>query len=384
MTEPIVIIGAGQAGIRAAETLRKMGCDDPIIMYGDEEWPPYQRPPLSKKFLAGELEEDRLFLHSEAFFERNNIEFIPDSRVLEIDPAAHQLDVSGRGSPLKYSKVLLTTGCRPRAFAVPGADDARLESLRTISDVNRIRGKIEHSSHPAIIGGGYIGLEVAAVLCGMGKQVTVLESQDRLLGRVTSPEVAAFFQNLHEGHGVDIRLNATVIRLESRGEETKIVLDNESEVSADFILVAIGAIANDELARQAGLHCYDGIMVDELCKAAPGIYAAGDCTRFPLPRYDGRRVRLESVQNANDQARAAAQAMLGEGDHYNALPWFWSDQYDVKFQIAGLLDGYDALEMNGDPGTGSFSVSYYRDGKMVAVDAINAVRAHMMARKTLA
>ncbi|HKJ61507.1 MAG TPA: FAD-dependent oxidoreductase [Hyphomicrobiales bacterium] len=383
MTEPIVIVGAGQAGIRAAETLRKMGWEDPIIMYGDEAWPPYQRPPLSKKFLAGELEEEQLLLQGEAFYERNAIEFIPGSRVLEIDPAAHQLDVSGRDSPLKYSKLLLTTGCRPRALAVPGADDTRLETLRTITDVNRIRGKIEHCSRPAIIGGGYIGLEVAAVLQGMGKQVTVLEAQDRLLGRVTSPEVAEFFRKLHGGHGVDIRLNASVIRLETRGKETMIVLDDESEVAADFMLVAIGAIANDELARQAGLHCYDGIMVDELCKAAPDIYAAGDCTRFPLPRY-GRSVRLESVQNANDQARAAAQSMLGEGDPYNALPWFWSDQYDVKFQIAGLSDGYDALEMDGDPETGSFSVSYYRDGKLIAVDAINAARAHMMARRTLA
>lgn len=383
MSEPIVIVGAGQAGIRAAETLRKLGSDAPIIMYGDEAYPPYQRPPLSKKYLAGELEEERLFLQGDAFYDRNTIEFIPDSRVQEIDPAAHQLIVSGRGSPLKYSQLLLTTGCRPRSLPVPGADDAQLETLRTISDVKRLSEKIGHAQHPVIIGGGYIGLEVAAILRGMGKPVTLLEAQERLLGRVTSPEVADFFHKLHRGHGVDIRLGANVVRLEMRGDETAIMLGDGSMVEADFILVAIGAAANDELARKAGLPCDDGILVDELCRAAPDIYAAGDCTRFFLPRY-GRQVRLESVQNANDQARAAAHAMLGEGEPYNALPWFWSDQYDVKFQIAGLSDGYDALEMDGDPEAGSFSVSYFRDGKLIAVDAINAARAHMMARKSLA
>jgi 3-phenylpropionate/trans-cinnamate dioxygenase ferredoxin reductase subunit len=266
---------------------------------------------------------------------------------------------------------------------VPGADDTRLETLRTIADVNRIREKIGRAQRPVIVGGGYIGLEVAAVLSGMGKTVTVLEAQERLLARVTSPVISEFFEKLHAGHGVDIRLDARVARLEPSGDESTIVLDDDSEVAADFILVAIGAIANDELARNAGLHCHDGILVDELCRAGPDIYAAGDCTRFPLPRY-GRRVRLESVQNANDQGRAAAQSMLGAGEPYNALPWFWSDQYDVKFQIAGLSDGYDALEVDGDPDAGPFSVSYFRDGKMIAVDAVNAARAHMMARKTLA
>jgi 3-phenylpropionate/trans-cinnamate dioxygenase ferredoxin reductase subunit len=224
---------------------------------------------------------------------------------------------------------------------------------------------------------------VAAVLSGMGKTVTVLEAQERLLARVTSPMISEFFEKLHTGHGVDIRLDARVARLEPSGDESTVVLDDDSEVAADFILVAIGAIANDDLARNAGLHCHDGILVDELCQAGPDIFAAGDCTRFPLPRY-GRSVRLESVQNANDQARAAAHAMLGMGEAYNALPWFWSDQYDVKFQIAGLSDGYDALEMDGNPDAGSFSVSYFRDGKPIAVDAVNAARAHMMARKTLA
>lgn len=383
MSEPIVIVGAGQAGVRAAETLRKLGCDTPIVMFGDEIWPPYQRPPLSKKFLAGELEEDRLFLQGDAFFDRNNIEFVAGSRVLEVDVAGHQLDVSGRGAPMKYSKLLLATGCRPRALPVQGADDMRLETLRTIADVNRIRDKITRAQRPVIVGGGYIGLEVAAVLNGMGKAVTVLEAQERLLARVTSPVISEYFEKLHTGHGVDIRLSARVARLEPSGNDSIVVLDDDREVAADFILVAIGAIANDELARNAGLHCHDGILVDELCQAGPDIYAAGDCTRFPLPRY-GRRVRLESVQNANDQARAAAHAMLGMGEPYNALPWFWSDQYDVKFQIAGLSDGYDALEMDGDPDEGAFSVAYFRDGKPIAVDAINAARAHMTARKNLA
>lgn len=383
MSGPIIIIGAGQAGVRAAETLRKSGWTAPIIMFGDEVYPPYQRPPLSKTYLAGELEEERLFLQGEAFYERNSIELVLNRRVLAIDPAARHVVVDGREKPLTYEKLLLATGCRPRALPIPGADAAPVETLRTIADVDGLRARIFKAERPLIIGGGYIGLEVAAVMRRMGKPVTLLEAQDRLMARVTSPVVADFYLGLHRDHGVDLRLGAKAVAFETETGSARLTLEAGDKLETDFVLMAVGAAANDELAREAGLPCQDGILVDEYCEAAPGIFAAGDCTRFPLPRY-GRTVRLESVQNASDQGRAAAQSMLGERTPYNALPWFWSDQYDVKFQIAGLSEGYDAFEVDGDPAAGAFSVSYTRDGKQIAVDAINAPRAHMMARRALA
>ncbi len=383
MTAPIVIAGAGQAGVRAAETLRKLGCSERIVMFGDESCPPYQRPPLSKKFLAGEMAEDQLFLQGEAFYSRNDIELVPGACVTSLDPLTHRIEVSGHDAPVSYSKLLLATGCRSRTLTIPGAAPEQIGYLRSIGDVLRLRDELERAQAPLIIGGGYIGLEVAAVLRGMGKPVTLLEAQERLLARVTSPAVSDFFYRLHREHGVDLRPGAQAVRMETRGDAMLLTLADGGVIEADFVLAAIGAQANDGLARAAGLPCDDGILVDEHCRAGPDIYAAGDCTRFPLPRY-GRRVRLESVQNASDQGRAAAQAMMGQGEAYDALPWFWSDQYDVKFQIAGLSDGYDAFEVEGDPQAKSFSVSYYREGRPIAVDAVNAPRAHMTARRSLA
>ncbi len=383
MKAPIVIVGAGQAGIRAADSLRKLGCDEPILLFGDEAHPPYQRPPLSKKFLLGEMAEEQLFLQGAAFFEQNGVELIRNARVLGIEPHEHRVRVSGSAVPVEYSKLLLATGCRARSLRLPGADTVELETLRSIDDVIRIREKLPSVERVVIIGGGYIGLEVAAVLRQLGKSVTLLEAQNCLLNRVTCSVISQFFHRLHTERGVDIRLDAQVVGVRKDGAATLVELAAGEALAADLVLVAIGAIANDDLAREAGLPCQDGILVDEFCRATPDILAAGDCTRFPLPSY-GRTVRLESVQNANDQARAAAQTMVDQPGAYDPVPWFWSDQYEIKLQIAGLGEGYDEVKTEGDPATNSFSVSYFKGGRLIAVDAINMPRAHMMARRSLA
>lgn len=383
MTAPVVIAGAGQAGVRAAETLRKLGCEEPIIMLGDERHAPYQRPPLSKKFLLGEMSEAQLFLQGEAFFAQNGIELITDCRVLSIEPHERRLHVSGGRAPLAYGKLLLATGSRARTLNLPGAEGAGVETLRSIDDVIRLREKLAGAQQVAIIGGGYIGLEVAAVLRTLDKPVIVLEAQERLLGRVVSPVVSDFFLRLHRARGVDIRLNARVARLHGDGSATVIELADGERIAADLVLAAIGGLANEELARDAGLPCRDGILVDEYGCASPDILAAGDCTRFPVARY-GRHVRLESVQNASDQARAAAQAMMGQPVAYDPVPWFWSDQYDIKLQIAGLSEGYDRIAVEGDESANAFAVSYFKDDQLIAVDAVNMPRAHMQARRSLA
>ncbi|MGB0086091.1 MAG: FAD-dependent oxidoreductase [Rhodomicrobiaceae bacterium] len=383
MTAPIVIVGAGQAGIRAAETLRQLGCDNPILMFGEEPYPPYQRPPLSKKFLAGEMSEEQLHLHGDSFFEHHAIEFVKGSRVLAIDPRERRIQLAGVSAPVRYAKLLIATGCQTRPLPVAVADGTDLETLRTIDDVIRLRERLPGAHRIAIIGGGYIGLEVTAVLRTMGKSVTLLEAQPCLMNRVTCEAVSEFFRCLHGERGVDIRLNAKVIGIAKDGAAMAVELAGGERIGADLVLVAIGAMANDALAREAGLPCRDGILVDDHCRVAPDIFAAGDCTRFPSARY-GRQVRLESVQNANDQARAAAHAMLGDAVRYDPVPWFWSDQYEIKLQIAGLGEGYDHIATEGNPEENAFAVSYFKAGRLIAVDAVNMGRAHMLARRSLA
>jgi 3-phenylpropionate/trans-cinnamate dioxygenase ferredoxin reductase component len=382
MSAPIVIIGAGQAGVRAAETLRRLGFDGGVTLIGDEPHPPYQRPPLSKKFLKGEMSQEQLWLQGEGFFAQNAIELVTGVRAAAIDPRARRVSLTD-GTQRDYHKLILATGSRARDLPVPGADLAGVHSLRGIADVLHLREAVAGAGRVAIIGGGYIGLEVAAVLRELGKDVVVLEGEDRLLKRVMSPLMSEFFLALHQRHGVEVRLSERVVRLLGEGHVAAVELADGHRLAADLVLVAVGGRANDELAAEAGVACQDGVIVDAHCIAAPDIYAAGDCARFPSRRY-GRHVRLESVQNANDQARAAAQAIAGVPEIYDPVPWFWSDQYEVKLQIAGLAQGYDRHVSEGDPESGSFSVSYFAGERLLAVDAVNAPRAHMLARRALA
>ncbi len=382
MPDSIVIIGAGQAAIKAIETLRASGYDGAIVLVGDETAPPYQRPPLSKAYLAGAIEAHRLFFKADSFYATNNVDLRLGLRATAIHPAEHRVSLSD-GTRLSYSKLLLATGTRARALSLPGADLDGVATLRSIADVDAIRERLKQSQTLIVIGGGYIGLEVAAVARKSGHDVTVLEGRERVMARVVSPHISGFFEKLHRDNGVDLRMQAAIANIAGTDRVTGVALTDGTMLKADIVLAAVGAQPNTELAEDAGLAVQDGIIVDASARtSAPDIYAAGDCTRFPSPRY-GRDIRLESVQNAIDQAKIAAQAMLGETPAYDPVPWFWSDQYDIKLQIAGLSDGYDRTSVEPAPGNG-FSVSYYKDDRLIAVDAVNAPRAHMMSRKALA
>lgn len=382
MGGPVVIIGAGQAGQKAAETLRKLGFGDEIVMVGAERHPPYQRPPLSKKFLKGEIPSEQLWLQGADFFETQGIRLITGAEARHIDAAGRRVALSD-GTELSYAKLLLATGCRPRVLPIPGAHLAGIHVLRTIDDVSALSAALVEARNVAIIGGGYVGLEVAAVLASLGKHPTVIEAQDRLLKRVAGPDVSQYFTDLHRNGGVEILLGTSVAGLVGETKIEGVALGDGRLVPADLALMAVGGAACAEIAAGAGVACQDGILVDATCATSvPDIYAAGDCTRFPSARY-GRQIRLESVQNANDQAKAAAMAMAGQPVAYDPVPWFWSDQFDTKLQIAGLSQDYDRVTVDGDPAKGSFSVCYWQGDKLIAVDAINDPRAYMRGRRQL-
>ncbi|WP_370197089.1 NAD(P)/FAD-dependent oxidoreductase [Roseibium sp.] len=382
MQEDIVIIGAGQAGAQVTQSLRQGGFEGPLRLIGDEPHPPYQRPPLSKKFLAGEIGAEGLWLRPPAFFTTNNIDHIPNTRVVAIDRGAKRLTLAN-GDTLPYGKLVLATGTNARLLTLEGADKKGVVTLRSIADVNVIRDILQKSSNVAIIGAGYIGLEVAAVAKSLGKSVTVIEAQDRPMKRVVSQAVSDYFSCLHKARGIELRLNTGIEAIEGGDSVTGVRLSTGETVPAELVLVAVGAEPNDHLAAEAGLEVDNGILVDGCGQTSdPDIFAAGDCTRFYSNRYQ-RSVRMESVQNAIDQAKAVAQALLGQEVDYDPLPWFWSDQYDIKLQIAGLSEGYDDTKVVGSTQDNKFYVAYLHDGRLIAVDSINSPRSHMMARRVI-
>ncbi|GAA0786272.1 pyridine nucleotide-disulfide oxidoreductase [Roseibium denhamense] len=382
MQEEVVIVGAGQAGAQAAQSLRQGGFEGPLRLIGDEPHPPYQRPPLSKKYLAGDIGSEALWLRPPAFFSTNAIDFIPNTRATAIDRSKKRLQLEN-GDTLSYGKLILATGTNARWLPLPGADKPGVVTLRSISDVDAIRAKLSECSALAIIGAGYIGLEVAAVAKSMGKRVTVIEAQDRPMKRVVSTPVSDFFTKLHQNNGIDLKLNASIETLEGDGHVTGVRLADGETVPAELVLIAVGAIPNDDLAHGAGLDVDNGVLVDGAGQTSdPYIYAVGDCTRFYSTRYE-RSIRMESVQNAIDQAKAVAQSILGADVDYDPLPWFWSDQYDIKLQIAGLSEGYDDTIVVGEPDDNKFYVAYLKAGQLIAVDSINAPRSHMMARRVI-
>ncbi|WP_421726111.1 NAD(P)/FAD-dependent oxidoreductase [Bauldia sp.] len=382
MKPPFVIVGAGQAGIKAAETLRQKGYDGDLVMMGEEPFLPYQRPPLSKAYLQGEMDEERLFFRSKAYFDTAAIDLRTNAKVVSIDPAGRCIALSD-GSILAYASLLLTTGTRARRIPLRGVDLDGVFSLRTIADVAAIRAALQEAERIVILGGGYVGMEFAAVAAKLGKTVSVIEARPRIMERSVAPEISAYFQTLHRENGVTLLLERSVSHLAGTGHVSAAVLADGTEIPADLVLVAVGAEPVTDLAEAAGLAIDNGISVDAFGRtSAARIYAAGDCTAFPAARYR-RTIRLESVQNAIDQAKAVAGTMLGETEPYDPVPWFWSDQYDAKLQIAGLSAGYDDAEIEGDPASGSFGMRYYRAGRLIAVDAINAPRIHMLARREL-
>jgi len=378
----IVIVGAGQAAAQLILSLRQGGYKEPIRMIGDERYAPYQRPPLSKKFLTERPSANTLYFRPEKFWAEQGVTAEYGLAVDSIDRANKR--VTFKGGQADYTNLFLSTGTRARPLPVPGTDLSGVFSLRKIDDVRALRGPLDAAQRIVIVGGGYIGLEVAAVARGEGREVTVLEAEDRVMKRVTSPVISEFMQGFHRSRGVDIRLGARLAAIEGDGRVVQVGLVDGTTLPADLVLLAVGAKPNDDLAAAAGLACEDGILVDESGHTAdPAIYAAGDCTRFPSRRY-GRKLRLECVQNAIEQAKAVAAAMLGKPQPYDPVPWFWSDQYELKLQMAGLSEGYDDARTAGDVAAARFSVEYRRNGKLVAVDAVNDGRAYMSGRKRIA
>ncbi len=385
MPEHIVIVGAGQAALQAIDTLRRQGYAGALTLVGEEPWLPYQRPPLSKKYLAGALERERLLLRPRLFYEQHGVHTRLGRRVVEIARRDQRLRLDD-GESLAYDALLLTTGCRPRPLAVPGADLEGVHGLRTIEDVERIRARWSPDVRLVIVGGGYIGLEVAATAREAGLSVTVLEMAPRVIGRVVCPAVSAFYEAEHARHGVRIRCGARVRAMvgAAGGRVRAVVTEEGEEIAADVVIVGVGVLPASELAAAAGLACDNGVTVDAYCRTGdPAIYAAGDCASHPSARY-GRRVRLESVDNAFEQGATAALNLAGVPTIHDKLPWFWSDQYDLKLIIVGLSEGHDSVVMRGEPASRAFSVCYLRGGELIALDSVNTPRDQMAARRLIA
>jgi 3-phenylpropionate/trans-cinnamate dioxygenase ferredoxin reductase subunit len=383
MSGGVLIIGAGQAAAQLAVSLRQGGFGGEIRVLGDEPFLPYQRPPLSKAFLKERPAAETLYLRPESYWRDRNVTLDLGTPVAAVDLAGKRA-VLADGRTYDCGTLVFATGTRARDLPLPGVGLPGVYTLRRIADVRRLRPALDAARRIVIIGGGYIGLEVAAVLRQEGRDATVVEAEERVMKRVAGEAVSAFFETLHRGRGVDIRLGARLAAVEGDTRATGVTLTSGERIAADLVLVATGARANDDLAAAAGLSCQDGILVDDsACSRAPGVYAIGDCARFFSRRY-GRKVRLECVQNAIDQAKAAAAAILGQPQSYDPVPWFWSDQYEVKLQITGLFDGYDAAEVIGKPEEARFSVDYRKAGRLIAVDAVNDGRAHMLGRRRIA
>ena len=375
----MVMIGAGHAAGQAAASLRQARYEGEIVILGDEPHPPYQRPPLSKQYLSGEHGLEKVYLRPEKFYADRNIDLRTEVSVTKIDPANKSVTTIG-GDTIDYEKLLIATGSRPRKLGIAGSDLGGIHYLRTIADVDAISAAMKTASSVCIVGGGYIGLEVASVAVVSGLQVNVLEMEERILQRVTTPEMSEFYHDLHTGRGVKIHVNTACSGFEGDAHVERVVC-GETSIEADLVIVGIGIIPNTELASDAGLTCDNGIVVDDHCVTSdPNIFAAGDCTNHPNPILD-RRLRLESVPNAMEQARTAAANMAGGDKSYAAVPWFWSDQYELKFQMVGFPSDGDVQVVRGNKVTNEFAVFYLNNGAVVAVDAVNSPREFMIAKQ---
>ena len=375
----VVIIGAGHAAGQAAASLRQAKYAGDITIVGDEAHIPYQRPPLSKAYLKGDQSTDKVYLRAESFYADRNIAMKLSTRATAIDTTAKTVALSS-DETLHYDHLLISTGSRPRKLSIDGSDLPGIHYLRTMDDVDGLRDGMQADANLVIVGGGYIGLEVAAVGRELGLNVHVLEMEERILQRVTTPEMSAYYHQLHEGRGVNIHTNTAVTSFAGDGKVQE-VLCGDKRFPADIVIVGIGIIPNTELAEAAGIVCDNGIVVDDhCCTSDPNVYAAGDCTNHPNPLLD-RRLRLESVPNAMDQARVSTANMLGDDKTYAAIPWFWSDQYELKLQMVGFSADGDAQVLRGDMASNQFAIFYLKDGKVVAADAVNSPKEFMLCKQ---
>jgi 3-phenylpropionate/trans-cinnamate dioxygenase ferredoxin reductase subunit len=385
MADPVVaIVGAGQAGFQTAASLRQEGFGGRIVLIGDEPGLPYQRPPLSKSYLAGASGLDELLLRPEAFYETQNIDLVTGETVTAIDRRGRRLRLAS-GGEIPCDHVVLATGARFRPLPVPGAELDGVLPLRTLADADLLRERLAEAREVVVIGAGFIGLEFASVAIAAGAAVHIIEVTHHPMGRVVSASTSQFFTGVHRGWGAAISLGTGVARILSAAGRLNAVETTDGRVlPADLVLVCIGVVPNAELAGDAGLAVDNGIVVDEyLATGAADIAAIGDCANFPT-RFAAGRVRLESVQNGVDQARAVAARIAGKPAPYDKVPWFWSDQGELKLQIAGITAGHDAAVVRGDPESGSFSVFCFRDGRLIGVESVNRPADHIVARRLLA
>ena len=378
----MVIIGAGHAAGQAAASLRQEKYEGPITIIGDEPHVPYQRPPLSKQYLSGEQAIDRVYLRPQKFYDDKDVTLKLGVTATAIDRQAKTVQLDN-GESIDYDKLIISTGSRPRKLNIEGSDLAGIHYLRTIADVDAIRAEMQAGKNLVIVGGGYIGLEVASVGIDQGLNVHVLEMESRILQRVTTPQMSSYYHNLHEGRGVHIHTDTGVTGFTGTGSVEKVLCGDAGEFDADLVIVGIGIIPNIELAEAAGLTCDNGIVVDDHCRTSdPDIYAAGDCTNHPNPLLH-RRLRLESVPNAMEQARVCAANMLGGDKIYSAMPWFWSDQYELKLQMVGFSADGDTQVVRGSMADNQFAVFYLNDGKVVAADTVNSPKEFMVCKQLI-
>jgi len=382
LAAPIVIVGAGQAAASFISRHVSLGSQQPLLLIGDEAHPPYQRPPLSKKYLLGELERERLFIRPLEWYADQAVELRFDTRVDSIDRELKKI-ITNHGETVEYDKLLLCTGASARSLPADiGGTLDRVFTLRSIADIDKMAPEFKADRKLLIVGGGYIGLEAAAASRQLGLEVTVLELADRILQRVAAAETSNYFRALHRGHGVDLRESVRMTRL--LGEDGAVrgaELESGEIIDTDLVLIGIGSSPNTELAQAAGLDCDNGIRVNEICQTSDSsIYAAGDCSNF---LRNGQQIRLESVQNAADQGDLVARVLAGEAVTYKALPWFWSDQYDCKLQIVGLNQGHNQTVVRPGANASSMSVWYYRDAELLAIDSMNEPKSYAFGRKII-
>ena len=378
----VIIVGAGHAGGQATAALRQLKYDGPIKLIGDEPRLPYQRPPLTKEYLRGEFDRDRLLIRPKSFYESNNITTVVNRSVAEIEEQK-QIVICDDGSRHHFEKIVLATGSRPIKPAIPGVDLEGVHLLRRVGDVDGILADLDGKSTVAVIGGGYIGLEAAASLSRLGCDVIVIEMEDRLLKRVATEELSSFYCDLHTGHGIKLHLSTQVLEITGNhdGKVSGVNCSDGSQLSVDVVVIGIGIQPNTDLAERMGLRVENGIWVDEHTRTSHGnIYAAGDCTNHPNSLLD-RRLRLESVPNAMEQARAAASNLIGTATEYSSYPWFWSDQFDIKLQMVGFATDRDETVSRGDKQAREFIDFHLKGGKLIGADAVNSPRMFMAARR---
>ena len=382
MTDRVIVIGAGHAAGQLSARLRAEKYAGEVVIVGDEPVLPYQRPPLSKAYMSGEIGLERVVMRTQKFYDDNNIDVRTGVRVTGFDTASRTVTLDS-GESLEYSHVVLATGTRARTLALAGAELGAIHVLRSLADSDAVSAALDTAKRMVVVGGGYIGLEVAAVARKRGLEVVVLETMDRILARTTSARTAQHVMEVHASNDVEIRLKASVagFRGNAAGQVDGVMLDSGEVVPADVVVLGVGVLPNEELAVEAGLEVDNGVVVDARgATSDPHVWAVGDCTRHPSRLY-GKKIRLESVQNAMSQAKVVAANIAGNEAEYDEVPWFWTDQYDLKLQSVGLIDDIDDFVTRGDPSSGSFTVFALRDGHVIGAESVNSMRDHMECRR---